>query len=231
MSFQAPWLAFLTIEDMAVHLERLICSLSPEGPYILYGQCFTGLLAYEVAQRLVAAGHDVSMVVIVDSYPTAPRASLKRAQSILRRATRFKKLDLKSQVAALRKKIFSVRGVGNANFIRDVCAKASRQYHPRSYVGRAVFFRPRDLAALAAEQDVTAWRRLVLGEFTEHVVNMHDDKGRVTAKSARSGYDEIAAKLKEMKLPQLDELERQSEVMAVEFQGEVGIGESCGTST
>lgn len=198
-----------TIEDMAVHLERLICSLSPEGPYILYGQCFTGLLAYEVAQRLVAAGHDVS-IVIVDSYPTVPRASLKRAKSMLRRAARFTKLDLKSQVAALRKKLSSVRVVGNVNFIRDVCAKASRQYRPRPYRGRVVFFRPHNLTALAVEQDVTEWRRLVLGEFTEHIVNLHDDKGQVTAESAQSGYDEIAAKLKDMKLLQLAEVERQS---------------------
>jgi hypothetical protein len=55
-----------------------------------------------------------------------------------------------------------------------------------------------------------AWRRLVLGEFTEHVVNLHDDKGQVTAESAQSGYDEIAAKLREMKLLQLAEVERQS---------------------
>jgi amino acid adenylation domain-containing protein len=198
----------VTIEDMAVHLQRLICSLSPEGPYVVYGQCFTGLLAYEVAQRLVAAGHAVSMVVIVDSYPTTPRTSLKRTQSLARRAARFARLDLKSQLAGLREKLFPVRAVRYVDFIREACEQASRQYRPRPYRGRVVFFRPRNLTALAAEQDLTAWRRLVLGEFTEHVVNMHN-QGRVTVESVQSGYIEIATKLNEMTLVQLAGVERQ----------------------
>jgi hypothetical protein len=188
-----------TIEDMAVHLERLICSLSPEGPYVLYGQCFTGLLAYEVAQRLVAAGHAVSIVIIVDSYPIVPRTSFKQAQSIVRRAARFIKLDPQSQVARLREKLFPVRIVRDVDFIRQACMQASRQYRPRPYRGRVAFFRPRDLTALAAEQDPTAWRRLALEGFTEHVVDMHD-QGCVTAESAQSGYNEIATKLKKLSL-------------------------------
>ena len=46
----------VTIEGMAVCLERMICSMSPKGPYVLYGQCVTGLLAYEVARGLSLPG-------------------------------------------------------------------------------------------------------------------------------------------------------------------------------
>jgi acyl carrier protein len=194
----------VTIEDMAAHLDHLICSLSPEGPYILYGQCFTGLLAYEVAQRLVAAGHTVSMVVIVDSYPIVPRMSLKRAKSLLRRAARFAKLNLKPQMDKLRGKLFPVRVVRYVDLIRETCTRASNQYRPRPYRGHLVFFRPRDLTALTAEQDLTAWRRLALGQFTEHVVDLHD-QGRETAESVQSGYIEIATKLNEMRLVLLAE--------------------------
>jgi amino acid adenylation domain-containing protein len=190
----------VTIEDMAVHLARLICSMSPEGPYVLYGQCFTGLLAYEVAQQLVAAGHAVSTLVIVDSYPTVPLMSFKRVEALLRRTANFAKLDLKSQTAKLRGKLFPVRAVGSADVL-NACVRASSQYRPRPYRGCVVYFRPRDLTALAVERDATAWRRLVLGEFTEHVVNLHDH-GRVTAQSAQSGYNEIATKLNEMRLVQ-----------------------------
>jgi amino acid adenylation domain-containing protein len=197
----------VTIEGMAVHLERLICSMSPEGPYILYGHCVTGLLAYEVAQRLVAAGHSVSMVVIVDSYPTIPRTSHKLAQSLLRRAARFAKLDLKSQMTSLRGKFFPVRDVGYKNFIREACIRASRQYRPCPYRGRVTHFRHNNESSLL-DQDPTAWRRLVLGELIEHVVNMHD-QGRVTDETLQSAYNEIATKLSEASLLQLAEVERQ----------------------
>jgi acyl carrier protein len=199
----------VTIENMAVHLERLIRSLSPEGPYVVYGHCFTGLLAYEVAQRITAAGHTVSMVVVVDSYPTIPRTSLKRAPSLVRRAARFAKLDLKSQITAVRGKISPAPVIRYVDIIRKACERASSQYRPRPYRGRVVFFRPRNLTALAAEQDPTAWRRLALGEFTEHVVNMHD-QDRVTNESVQSGYNEIAIKLGELRLAQRPEVERQA---------------------
>jgi amino acid adenylation domain-containing protein len=184
----------VTIEGMAVYLERLIRSMSPEGPYILYGHCVTGLLAYEVAQRLVAAGHSVSMVVIVDSYPTIPRTLRKLAQSLTRRAARFAKLDLKSQMSSLGRK-FPVGNVGHKDFIREACIRASYQYRPRPYRGRVTLFRHNNKSELLEDQDPTAWRRLVLGELIEHVVNMHDDQGRVTDETMQSAFKEIATKL------------------------------------
>jgi amino acid adenylation domain-containing protein len=188
----------VTIEDMAVHLVRLICSLSPEGPYIIYGHCFTGLLAYEVGQRLLAAGHAVSMVVIVDSYPIVALTSLKGTRSLLRRAANFAKLDLKSQMTTLRRRFFPVRGVSYEDFIREACLRASHQYQPRPYCGRVVFFRPRNLTRLNIRRDPTAWRRLVRGSYTEHAVDFHD-QSQVTAESVKSGYDEIVARLMEMR--------------------------------
>jgi hypothetical protein len=191
----------VTIEGMADYLHRLICSMSPEGPYILFGQCYAGLLTFEVAQRLVAAGHSVSMVVIVDSYPTIPRTPHILVQSVLRRAASFAKLDVKSQMSALCRKFFPVRDM--RHFIgREVCIRALRQYRPCPYRGRVILFRP---SKLLEDQDPTAWRRLVLGEFIEHVVNMHDDQDRVTDESLQSAFNQIAAKLRETSFLQLGE--------------------------
>jgi hypothetical protein len=137
------------------------------------------------------------MVVIVDSFPTIPQASDQRAPSLLRRARRFAKLDLNLQTVALRKKLFPGRAMSKVELIKETCRRAADQYRPRSYHGRVVFFRPRDLTALGVEQDPNAWRKLVVGEFTEHVVDLHD-RGRVTGESVQSGYNEIANKLSEM---------------------------------
>ena len=100
----------------------------------------------------------------------------------------------------------------------------------RARISVASFFRPRDLTALLSNK---IWMPGV-GWYLENLPSMLSTcmttKGGSLLKSAQSGYNEIATKLKEMRLPQLDEVERQSEVVTVEFQGEVGIGKSCGTS-
>ncbi|HEY1447509.1 MAG TPA: amino acid adenylation domain-containing protein, partial [Caulobacteraceae bacterium] len=48
-----------SVGDMAALLEHQLLSQEPDGPYILYGHCFCGLLAYEVARRLVDSGREV----------------------------------------------------------------------------------------------------------------------------------------------------------------------------
>src|SRR5207248_2815700 len=116
-------------------------------------------------------------------------------RSLLRRAARFAKLDLKSQMTSLRRKFFPVRNVGHMDFILEACARAAHQYRPRPYRGRVILFRHYNETALFEEQDPTVWRRVVLGELIEHFVNMHDDQGRVTNEILQSAYNEIAAKL------------------------------------
>jgi fengycin family lipopeptide synthetase B len=60
----------LTIEEMAAaHLQSLR-AVQPEGPYLLGGFCNGGLVAYEMARQLRAAGQRVDLLVlIVPAYP------------------------------------------------------------------------------------------------------------------------------------------------------------------
>lgn len=55
-----------TIEAMAAAYIKLMRGLQPEGPYLLGGFCAGGLLAYEVAQQLRAAGQAVDLLVFID---------------------------------------------------------------------------------------------------------------------------------------------------------------------
>lgn len=52
-----------------------IREVQPEGPYRLLGWSVGGTLAYGVAAELVAAGHAVEFVALLDSYP-APEEGL-----------------------------------------------------------------------------------------------------------------------------------------------------------
>src|SRR5690606_29340174 len=40
----------------------------PEGPYMLGGWSFGGLVAYEMARQLSAAGHEVALLALFDSW-------------------------------------------------------------------------------------------------------------------------------------------------------------------
>lgn len=58
-----------TIEQQAETYCREMLKQQPRGPYYLAGYSHGGRVAYEMAQRLVAAGHEVAFVGIIDTWP------------------------------------------------------------------------------------------------------------------------------------------------------------------
>jgi amino acid adenylation domain-containing protein len=58
-----------SIEATAAAYIRLIREVRPEGPYHLLGWSFGGLLAYEIAVQLRAAGQRVGLLADLDAYP------------------------------------------------------------------------------------------------------------------------------------------------------------------
>jgi amino acid adenylation domain-containing protein len=58
-----------TIEQMAAaHLEA-IRTVRPNGPYIIGGFCLGAIVAYELAQQIVASGETVEMLLLIDAEP------------------------------------------------------------------------------------------------------------------------------------------------------------------
>jgi hypothetical protein len=113
-------------------------------------------------------------------------------------AVHFARLGLNAQIDSVRSKIVPPRATSYEDFMLDACKRAMRRYRPCPYSGRVAFFRHHYSDSLV-DRDPTAWRRLVQGSYAEYVVDFHD-RGKVTSASAKSGYSEIAAKLKEMNL-------------------------------
>ena len=56
-----------SLEEMADIYLKELRSFQPEGPYYLGGFCFGGLLAFEAAQQLKAAGEHVALVVMIQT--------------------------------------------------------------------------------------------------------------------------------------------------------------------
>ena len=64
----------LTVEYMAEHYIGQMRALQPTGPYHLGGSSFGGLVAYEMAQQLTAAGETVGLLALFDTIgPAYPR--------------------------------------------------------------------------------------------------------------------------------------------------------------
>jgi amino acid adenylation domain-containing protein len=53
-----------TVEDMATHYLEEMREVWPNGPWYLAGYCFGSIVAFELGQRLRAAGEDVRMVAV-----------------------------------------------------------------------------------------------------------------------------------------------------------------------
>ena len=57
-----------TIEEMARDYIKEIRSVQPKGPYCLTGHSFGGIVAFEIAQQLVAAGEKVGLLALLDTF-------------------------------------------------------------------------------------------------------------------------------------------------------------------
>ncbi len=55
------------IEDMAAYYIKAMRTIQPQGPYFLGGWSFGGLVAFEMAQQLEKAGHQVGLLAVLDT--------------------------------------------------------------------------------------------------------------------------------------------------------------------
>jgi acyl-CoA synthetase (AMP-forming)/AMP-acid ligase II/thioesterase domain-containing protein/acyl carrier protein len=62
-----------TIPEFAAYYVERIREVQPEGPYRLLGNSFGGLVVYEIALQLQAAGHPVELLALIDTYPATCR--------------------------------------------------------------------------------------------------------------------------------------------------------------
>ena len=68
---------YATIEDIADQCIRRLLAERPQGPYILGGYCMWGVVAMEIARRLVMQGQDVPLLFLVDVSVRYPNGAEK----------------------------------------------------------------------------------------------------------------------------------------------------------
>ncbi|MBD2073786.1 amino acid adenylation domain-containing protein [Phormidium sp. FACHB-592] len=66
------------VEALAAHYNRQMQALQRQGPYLLVGVSFGGLVAYEMAQQLTAQGQQIAFLGLIDTYPSIDNQPLLR---------------------------------------------------------------------------------------------------------------------------------------------------------
>jgi aspartate racemase len=78
-----------SIKEMAAHYIAEIREVQPAGPYLLCGRSSGGLTAFEMACQLEAAGEQVAVLALLDTYPAGYFKLLKNSRTLNGRAARI----------------------------------------------------------------------------------------------------------------------------------------------
>ncbi len=187
-----------SVEDLAGHYLRAIRRIQATGPYLLAGWSFGGLVAFEIAQRLFAAGEVVEWLGLLDSFvlsgteavveedrawfAAGARQYLEQlgiplpvAEDELARRDPADQIEMILQ--GLRDTGMEVpealsRQARNLLRIRNINATAARRYEPKVYPGRITLFRAGDdeAAGVPGADPVVQWQKLSARPITVYRV-------------------------------------------------------------
>lgn len=151
------YVASTQLPDLATHYVREIQGVQPTGPYLLGGQCFGGLIAFEVAQQLRSKGEAVDLLALIDTAcPTGSFDRLSHHYSLARQIRRLSTMEfrdamrdlgirirsaLRFALGAVWRFIHRVTGLPLPRFLKrptDIHRLAEAKYRVTPYDGRVV---------------------------------------------------------------------------------------------
>ena len=167
------------VEDLAEYHLAGIRQLQSTGPYILIGYSFGGLIAWEIAQRLLKSGQEVGLLAMLDSYPAVEFLDFRlRARLFARHAATRAFSALRTNRPGEDKTIAADpipldetqrRAI---DLVKESERRAWKSYRPRYYPGKIRFVRPEGTSAFP--KDVHAvWAHLANGFELETVGGNH----------------------------------------------------------
>jgi amino acid adenylation domain-containing protein len=185
------------------HLRKILATQS-QGPYTIGGQCAGGILSYEVASQLQTAGHEVSLLVLLDApnpaymgarHPLTPK--LSHLSYFLKRAER---LGLRLSLIYFRERLVkrfarTVRGKSARTEMRinqEMMEAAARAYQPEKYQGKVLLLLATDRPP--HENFLPGWQAVVPGNLHVRYVDGHH-RELVKPQNLRSVVDAIVSHL------------------------------------
>ena len=172
------------VQEIAARYLAEIRDVQPQGPYLLGGLSFGGLVAYEMAQQLFAQGEKTAVLALLDTKlwqlteedPNDPARHLKRMSEmgglqkvwyvtggIGRRVYRkFRQFRVMLSVRAFHRLPKDLRKF----HYFPLFAQATRDYFPDAYPGDAVFISEKD----SQDEQTHNWTPLIQGGIEMHEI-------------------------------------------------------------
>jgi len=154
----------VSIEEMAAHYLGEIRTVQPQGPYLLGGFSFGGLVAYEMARQLRAQDEEVALLALFDTYP----GNLNSMGSSLLKSLKSPSIELFVQIPRFirrRARLFwrrmtvpkALRQVFQSN------SRAAQKYKLQPYSGKVTLFRASEKSLRSDADPHAAWHDLAQG--------------------------------------------------------------------
>lgn len=177
---QAP---HTTTEGMAAHFIREIRAIQPNGPYLLAGTCFGGMIAVEVGRQLQGLGQQIAFLGLLDTPFPNPTLGSKvswhlRSLQALQPKDQFAYVleRIKRRTARLLGQFYLKRKRAVPAGLRHLyaeagVAQATNNYIPDHYQGKITLFRARGAVDDAGADGVAwGWSRVATDGVDVHLV-------------------------------------------------------------
>jgi acetoacetyl-CoA synthetase len=186
------------LAEMAEHAIGVIAQMRPRGPYFLVGYSAGGLVALEVARQLAASGHDVPLLVLLDTYPSRETWPVScHVEIIFRQAFRairaVARLGLRDAVHDVARRLRSLSLYLTASGLRlvtpppivaegsDAASRrvhlatynAGEAYRPLPYAGKVVFLQPEYVPNLEPRAPHKVWGQFLSDLAIRRVPGSH----------------------------------------------------------
>jgi nonribosomal peptide synthetase DhbF len=165
-----------SIDEMAEDYVALIRRIQPQGPYNLLGWSFGGLVAHAVATQLQAAGEEVALLAMLDTYPvhqTNARVELDDDNENVSRQVAIN--PIMNLLDVLRREGLSTLKEHHYEAIMDTFknnTRLMRSYVPKSFRGSLSLF----VAAVSeVKPPVESWRSFITGDIKVYPVDCAHD--------------------------------------------------------
>lgn len=184
-----------TVEGMAAHYLEQVVAFQPQGPYLLGGYSFGGVVAFEMARQLQARGEQVALlalfdtgqpehreVVLADARPERVQGKysetdwitfLKTRPASFRRAWGRLVVRLLFHWCRARGRPLPVKYRNAGRFLFYQLAR--KQYHPGPYAGDLTLFRVMGSPLRPAPEGDLGWGETVTGRIEIVPVPGHHD--------------------------------------------------------
>lgn len=194
-----------SIEKIAASFLEEIREVQAIGPYCLMGACMGGVVAYEMAQHLRAAGQEVGLLVLLETWPPMKMISARPmkigqrmpamvefvvdrlrlySDTLARLSFRVRlqyllgRVKLFAKIIARRDLLQGARWEFYSRIVTQANLFAFQQYEPQEYPGPVVLFRAEGRQVAQADDYRLAWRDLIPGKLEVHSVPV-DNSGQM----------------------------------------------------